>query len=363
MDRLTYLGLDVHKETIAVSLLGAEDAAPSHRVIDNTPEALRKTIAKAGPADSLRACYEAGCTGYDTYRLLRSWGVACDVVAPSLIPRRPGDRVKTDRIDARNLALLHRARQLTAIRVPSREEEALRDLVRVREDIKDDRRRAQQRIKSFLLRQGRRFPGPSLGWSARFEAWVRTQRFADPAAQLAFDHYLAARTACASQLDAIDAQISDAADRPPLADDVARLRCLRGIGTLSAATIATEVCDFRRFATAASFMAFTGLVPSEHSSGSKDRRGSITKSGNRHVRRVLVEAAWSCRHRPHIGRPLAARQQGQPPEVVAYCLKAQHRLHRQFWRIEANHHKNVAAVAVARELAGFVWGLMTDRIS
>lgn len=363
MNRLTYLGLDVHKETIAVAALGCDEAAPSFRVVDNTPEALRKATSRLGPASSVRACYEAGCTGYDTHRLLESWGIVCDVIAPSLIPRRPGDRVKTDRIDARNLALLHRAGQLSAIRVPSPQEEAIRDLVRVREDIKDDRRRAQQRTKSFLLRQGRRYPGNSTGWTAKFDAWVRSQRFTNPAAQLAFDHYLAARMARASQLDAIDRQIAVAADQPSLADSVARLRCLRGIDTLSAVTIATEVCDFRRFASAASFMAFTGLVPSEHSSGSKDRRGSITKSGNRHVRRVLVEAAWSCRHRPYVGRPLAARQQGQSPEVLAYCLKAQHRLHQQFWLIETRRNKNVAAVAVARELAGFIWGLMMGRTS
>ena len=308
---------------------------------------------------SLIACYEAGPTGYDTYRLLDSLGVRCEVIAPALIPRRAVRRIKTDRLDARNLARLHLAGELTAIRVPSRSEEALRDLIRVREDLKDDRRRAQQRIKGFLLRQGRRFPGHSQGWSARFDTWVRAQRFEDKAAQLAFDHYLQARGARAVQLAAIDSEIEAAVTAPPLAEPVAHLRCLRGIDTLSAATIAAEVCDFRRFRDAPSFMAFTGLVPSEHSSGTRRHRGSITKTGNRHVRRVLVEAAWSYRHRPYMGVSLARRNQGQPREVVAHCYNAQVRLNSRYWRLVATRDSRVAVVAVARELAGFVWALMT----
>ncbi len=276
MDNVTHLGLDVHKDSIAVGLLRPAQQVPDHRVIDNTPEAIRKLLSRLD-LTSLVACYEAGPTGYDTYRLLQSLGVSCDVIAPALIPRRAGRRIKTDRLDARNLARLHRAGELTAIRVPSRSEEALRDLIRVREDLKDDRRRAQQRIKGFLLRQGRRCPGNSKGWSAKFDSWVRAQRFEDGAAQLAFDHYLQARGARAVQLAAIDSEIEAAVSAAPLAEPVGHLRCLRGIDTLSAATIAAEVCDFRRFRDAPSFMAFTGLVPSEHSSGTRQHRGSITK--------------------------------------------------------------------------------------
>ena len=358
MDNVTHLGLDVHKDSIAVGLLRPRQELPDHKVIDNTPEAIRKLVSRFDPT-SLIACYEAGPTGYDTYRLLDSLAVRCDVIAPALIPRRAGRRIKTDRLDARNLARLHRAGELTAIRVPSPSEEALRDLIRVREDLKDDRRRAQQRIKGFLLRQGRRFPGHSKGWSAKFDTWVRAQRFDNNAAQLAFDYYLQARSARAVQLTAIDAEIEVAVTEPPLAEPVAHLRCLRGIDTLSAATIAAEVCDFRRFRDAASFMAFTGLVPSEHSSGTRQHRGSITKTGNRHVRRVLVEAAWSYRHRPHVGVGLARRNEGQPHEVVAHCYNAQVRLNSRYWRLVATRDSRVAGVAIARELAGFVWALMT----
>ena len=358
MDNVAHLGLDVHKDSIAVGLLRPAQQVPDHKVIDNTPEAIRKLVSRLD-LTSLVACYEAGPTGYDTYRLLQSLGVTCDVIAPALIPRRAGRRIKTDRLDARNLARLHRAGELTAIRVPSRSEEALRDLIRVREDLKDDRRRAQQRIKGFLLRQGRRFPGNSKGWSAKFDSWVRAQRFEDKAAQLAFDHYLQARGARTVQLAAIDSEIEAAVTAPPLAEPIAHLRCLRGIDTLSAATIAAEVCDFRRFRDAPSFMAFTGLVPSEHSSGTRQHRGSITKTGNRHARRVLVEAAWSYRHRPYVGATLARRTQGQPREVVAHCYNAQVRLNSRYWRLVATRDSRVAVVAVARELAGFVWALMT----
>jgi transposase len=362
MASLTHLGFDVHKDSIAVGVLRPDGVVPDFRMIDNTPAALRRLVGKMGPPEELVACYEAGPTGYDTYRLLTSLGVRCDVIAPALIPRRPGQRVKTDRIDARNLARLHRAGELTAIRIPTAKEEALRDLVRAREHLKDDRRRAQQRVKSFLLRHGRRFPGPTRGWTKRFDEWVRSQRFDDPAAQLAFRHHLSARDLRTAHLEQIDAELDRAAAQPPLADPVARMRCLRGFDTLSAATIQAEVCDFRRFATASAFMAFTGLVPSEHSSGDREHRGSITKSGNRHLRRVLVEASWSYRHRPNVSPNLRKRMQGQGADVLASCWKAQVRLHARFHRVAVRRGRNKAAVAVARELSGFVWGLMVDRI-
>lgn len=359
--RLTHMGLDVHKDSIAVAVLRPGQLEPDQRVIANTPEALRKLIAAQRDRTTLAACYEAGPTGYEVQRLLTSLGVACDVIAPSLIPRRSGDRVKTDRLDARNLARLHRAGELTRVRVPTKEEEAVRDLVRVREDLKDDRRRIQHRTKSFLLRHGRRCPDHRSGWSRRYLLWVCAQRFEDEATQRAFDHLVAALRSATVQLDAIDRDLDAAATRPPLDGAVARLRTLRGIDTLSALTIASEVCDFRRFASASSFMGFTGLVPSEHSSGLRERRGSITKTGNAHLRRVLVEAAWSYRHKPAVGAAMRKRCEGQPPQVLAFSWKAQLRLHERSKTVAARKNRNVAAVAVARELAGFIWGLMNER--
>jgi transposase len=260
MDNATHLGLDVHKEAIAVAILRPGQHHPDERVIPNTPEALRSLVRRRRSAGRLVACYEAGPTGYDTYRLLRSLGVPCDVIAPTLVPRRAGRRVKTDRVDARNLARLHRAGELTAIQVPTAKEEAIRDLVRVREDLKDDRRRTMHRMKSFILRQGRRYPAKAKGWTDKYDKWIHAQHFDEPTAEAAFRHYVATLDARRVELKAIDAEIEEASTRPPLEAEVVRLRCFRGIGSLSAVTIAAEVCDFHRFATATQFMAFTGLV-------------------------------------------------------------------------------------------------------
>lgn len=361
MENVTHLGLDVHKESIAVAVLRPEERAADIRMIPNTPEALRKVVRPLGRKSELLACYEAGPTGYETQRLLKSWGVECQVIAPALIPRRSGHRVKTDRLDATALARLHRAGELTPIRIPSLQEEAVRDLIRVREDLKDDRRRVQQRLKQFLIRYGRRFEGNGRGWSSRFDEWVRTQRFDEPATQAAFDHLLSARDNRTTQLKAIESEIEGATKRPPLDDNVSRLLCLRGLNVLSAATIASEVCDFRRFPTARSFMAFTGLVPSEHSSGSSERRAGITKTGNAHVRRVLVEAAWTCRHRPAVGEGLKKRSEGQSQEVLDFCWRAQVRLNSRYRRLSVHKTGHKVVVAVAREFSGFIWALMNDR--
>lgn len=360
MDSITHIGLDVHKDTIAVATLRPGSTSCEERVIANTPEALRGLVSRLGDPACLSFCYEAGPTGYDTHRLLTALGMRCDVIAPALIPRRPGVRQKTDRADARNLAHLHRAGELIPIRIPSPSQEALRELIRAREELKCDRRIARQRIRSFLLRQGRRPPQGATSRTA-FAAWARTQRFEEAAAQTAFSHLLAAEEVRSSQLAAIEAEIAQAAERADIAPAVGLLRCFRGIDTLSAVTLVAEVGDFRRFGSAASFMAFTGLVPSEHSSGLTLRHGAITKTGNRHLRRVLVEAAWAYQHRPAVGQRLATRLEGQPADAVAYAWRAQLRLSGRFRTLSLRKGPNKAMVAVARELAGFVWGMMTDR--
>jgi transposase len=361
VDNATHVGLDVHRDTIAVAVLAPGETSADERTIPATPEAITRLVRTLRGRGPLLACYEAGPTGYDTQRLLDRLGVPCEVIAPAMIPRRPGSRVKTDRLDARNLARLHRAGELTAIRIPSPAEEALRDLVRVREDLKAERRRARQRIRSFLLQHGRPWTGTA-GWSRALQDWAVIQRFDEPAAQATFEVLLAAQSAREAELDLLEGRIVEAAEAPPAADRIARLRCLRGIDTLIAVTIVSEVCDFARFPSAGSFMAFTGLVPSEHSSGMTTRRGAITKAGNRHVRRVLVEAAWAYRHRPAIGVQLRRRSEGQPAEVRAFCWKAQLRLHARYRRLTPIKGSRKAVVAVARELSGFVWALMNDRI-
>jgi transposase len=362
MENVTHIGLDVHKETIAVAVLRPDTSECDERVIANTPAALRKLFLRFPDRAVLRTCYEAGPTGYDTHRLLTALGVPCEVIAPSLIPRRSGARVKTDRIDARNLARLHRAGELVAVRVPSPAEEALRDLVRTREDLQSDRRIARQRLKSFLLRYGKRYSVPRGRWGVRYELWLQTLSFDEPAAKAAFDHLFGACSVRDAQLGAIEREIEEAALSGPLAESVARLRGFRGIDTLSAVTILTETCDFRRFGSAGSYMAFTGLVPREHSSGAARHQGAITKAGNAHVRRVLVEAAWAYRHRPAVRGKLAVRQEGLPPELLAYSWKAQERLHASYRKLAARRGRNKAVVAVARELSGFIWGAMTERM-
>jgi len=247
--------------------------------------------------------------------------------------------------------------------VPGPTEEAVRDLIRVREEVKSDRRIARQRVRSFLLCYGKRYPaGPCDAWSHRFEVWARAVTFDEPLAQEAFSNLLAAYFIRDTQLTKLGRRIEEIAKTEPFAEAVARLSALRGISTLSAMTIIAETCDFTRFADASAYMAFTGLIPSEHSSGASRHQGSITKTGNRHVRRVLVESAWAYRHAPAVRGKLKTRLEGQSPEVVAYSWAAQCRLHGTYRSVATRKGAHTAVVATARELSGFIWGLMTDNL-
>jgi transposase len=287
-------------------------------------------------------------------------GVACDVVAPSLIPRRPGDRVKTDKRDAGRLVRLHRAGELTAIRVPTESEEAVRDLVRVRAAVLAERKRAQQRITAMLLRHGRVWRSGSY-WTQAHERWIAAQRFSEPAQGVALAHYRAALDTRRAELDAVEDELAVWADKPPLGEAVTRLGCYRGIAELTGLTLAAEVVDWRRFPSARAFMGFTGLVPAEYSSGERTRRGSITKAGSAPVRTALIEAAWSYRFRPAIGVTLRRRQHDAAPDTLARSWQAQRRLHARYKTMTARGKPaGVAVTAMARELAGFVWAEMTS---
>jgi transposase len=355
----TYVGLDVSKKAISVALLRPDGRLDEDRIA-NTPEAVRSLVRRWSDPGAVRACYEAGPTGYVLYRELTDLGIACTVIAPSLTPRRPGERIKTDRRDARKLAGLLRAGELTAVRVPSEAEEAARDLLRARDDAREDRNRARQRLSHFLLRHGRVY-AEGVGWTVRHRAWLNRQCFEDPVAQQTLEYYRTTVDLRSSEVARLDAEIAAVASSEPFRAGVATLSSLRGISTLSALTLLAEVGDFRRFRRAGEFMAFTGLVPSERSSGERRRQGSITKTGNRFVRRILVEAAWNATRRPNLGPAFARRTQGQPAEVVTIAARAQDRLHARYWHL-VGHRKpaGVAAVAVARELAGFCWALMTQ---
>jgi transposase len=357
---LIHLGMDTSVNEIVVAVLRPGQEIPAVDRIRNDEESVRRLIGRFPSRRLLSACYEAGPGGYELHRLLASMGVACDVVAPSLIPKGGSERVKTDKRDAARLALTHRAGLLTAIRVPSPAEEAVRDLVRARADLVGDRRRVRQRLNAVLLRHGRVWRGGSK-WTYAHRAWVDKQVFAEPALAETLALYRGALEAREAELAAVDRQLSAWAHREPLAGPVARLGGYRGIAELTGLTLAAEVIDWRRFASARAFMGFTGLTCTEYSSGSRTRRGSITKAGPEAVRTALVEAAWAYRSRPRIGADLRRRQDGLPPATLARSWKAQQRLHATYAKMTARSKPpGVVVTAVARELAGFVWAEMTS---
>jgi transposase len=354
-----HLGMDTSKNTIVVGILMPGDEIPVVDRIWNDEVSVRRLAESLGPAGRLRACYEAGPCGFELHRLLTSIGIACDVVAPSLIPRRAGERVKTDKRDASRLARLHRAGELTPIRVPAEAEEAVRDLVRARAALLADRKRAQQRVTAMLMRHGRVWR--SAYWTQAHEQWIAGQRFAEPALAAAVAHYRAALDTRRAELDAIEAELEPWAGRPPLAGPVTRLGCYRGIAGLTGLVLAAEVVDWRRFPSARAFMGFTGLVPAEYSSGERTRRGSITKAGSEPVRTALIEAAWAYRFQPRIGVTLRRRQHGASPQTLARSWQAQRRLYARYKTMTARGKPAAVAVtAMARELAGFVWAEMTS---
>jgi transposase len=287
-----HLGLDVHRDTISVGILLPDQQVPEVDRIAHDEASIRRLVGRLGDRRRLRACYEAGPTGFALARLLEGMGVSCQVIAPSLIPRAPGDKVKTDTRDCRRLARLHRAGELVAIRIPTPAEEAVRDLCRTRADLVADRTRARHRLSKFLLRHGRVWRGGA-AWTQRFDRWLASQRFDEPALTTTYRHHRAVLEARDSQLEAVEADLAVWQDQGPFADTVHRLAAYRGVTRLGALTLASEVGDWRRFPRASAFMGFCGLVPSEYSSGQVIRRGHITRAGNTHLRAQLVESAWA----------------------------------------------------------------------
>lgn len=353
-----HLGMDVHKDSISVGVLNPGDDVPDVEKIFHDEASVRRLVGRFPEPALLRTCYEAGPTGYDLHRLLVSLGARCEVIAPSMIPKAPGDKVKTDKRDCRRLARLHRAGELVAIRVPTVLEEAVRDLCRTRGDMVEDLTRARNRLSKFLLRHSRVWRGDS-NWTLAHRRWLNALRFDEPALTLTFDHYRAVVATREAQLAAVEADLVPWFDQDPFADAVHRLGAYRGVTHMGGLGLAAEVCDWRRFAQAASFMGFVGLVPSEYSSGGSTHRGHLTKSGNAHVRAQLIEGAWQYRHRPYVGGVIAKRQEGVAPDTVARAWNAQLRLSRRFRHLaERKNSKSVVAAAIARELAGFLWAEM-----
>jgi transposase len=349
-------GLDVHKLSTRFAAVQG-DRLVGEVTVSSDPQIVEAALRRLGVE---ACCYEAGPTGYGLYRYLNERGLVCEVIAPGLVWRQPGDRIKTDPRDARRLAAQYQGGMLRPIHVLSPEQEALRDLVRAREDARQDRMRARGRLGKFLLRQGRSMPTQS--WSIQRRAWLGQQAFEAPAAQAAFDDYLTSVELVDRRIDTLERGLAEQALNGPYAELVARLRCLRGIDTLSAVGLAAEIGDFERFASAEAFMSFVGLVPTEHSSGAKRKQGSITKAGNDHARRLLVEAAWNHRRRPGASYAIQRRRRDQHPLAVARAIRAEQRLHKRWSRLRSRgKDERTIVVAIARELAGFVWATATDQ--
>lgn len=352
-----WVGIDSHADVLKVSVFGSEGEVPVQR-FELVPDerGLKGLVGRLRGYGKVRCVYEAGPCGYWLQRYLREKGLECEVTAPSLIPQRPGDRVKTDRRDADKVGRLYRAGELTMVAIPDDRQEGLRDLVRAREDARVDLLRRRHRLSKFLLRRGYRYRGGA-AWTHRHWGWINGVRFADQNVQWVLEESRQAVKEQIEQVKRFDQMLEQASQGEEIAPKVNRYKVLRGVSTTTAMTVLAEAGDLRRYRKASQFMGSTGLVPSEHSSGARRRQGAITKTGNAHLRRILVEAAWHYRHRPAPGAGIRARRVGQPESVLDIARRADSRLYRKFQRLRARKTNGQAVVAVARELAGFFWAL------
>ena len=358
---ITWVGMDAHKNSIKVAVLSPDQPDPVEWTEDTTPEAVRRMarrLQRLSPG-GVRACYEAGPTGYALQRQLLALGVSCIVIAPSLTPVKPGVRIKTDKRDARKLAELFRAGMLTEVHPPSESDEALRDLCRCRDDVRVDLLRSRHRLTKFLLRRHIIYRQTKHHWGSRHVAWLEQLRFDDAVSQATFDSYFLSVQQMEERQRQLDVRLAEFGAQEPYREPVAWLRCFKGIDTVTAVCLVAELHGFERFRSPRQLMAYVGLVPSENSSGERERRGGITKSGNRQVRRLLVEAAWHHRHRPALSAPMRQRREGQPARVLAIADRAQERLCARYRRMSEHgkvHNKTI--VAMARELTGYVWAVL-----
>jgi transposase len=358
-----WVGMDVHQDSITAAILYGDDAEARVERLPGDLNAVRRMFRKLSERGSPRSCYEASGAGYVLQRALAHDGFHCEVIAPSLVPKKPGDRRKTDRLDAIHLANHYRAGNLVPVAVPSEDHEAVRQLVRARLAVQSHVVRLKHRIVRVLATHGHRFTGGKSNWTQKHRAWLKKlHRELDGPLQTVLAFHMEHLEYLEAQRNALEAEIDRYARQEPWRDQVEALCCFRGIKTLTAMTILTELGDIRRFKTAPGLMAYAGLVPSERSSGQVFRRGSITKSGSQELRRVLVEASWHYRKKATSDLILQRRRMGQNPQVVAIAIKAQHRLQKTYWKIASRKHPCTAVTAVARELCGFVWSALWAQV-
>lgn len=361
---ITWVGIDAHKKTLAVAVLSPGSKVADEFTIDNTEPAIRKLarrLTRAAKGREVRACYEAGTCGFTLQRRLDAAGVMCDVIAPSLIPRKSGERFKTDRRDAYKLAELSRAGVLTTVSPPTLEQEAIRDLCRCREAARADLHRVRHRLIKMLVRRGLVFDPHQRLWSAAHRRWVDALAFENPVDQTVLAEYRLAIEQTERRLRALDKEIEKAAELPLYREHVAWLRCFRGIDTTVATIFVAELHGIDRFESPRELAAYLGLVPSLHASGDSARHGKITKTGNGHIRRALVQACWQYRHRPAVGVGLRKRREGQPERVLAIAERAERRLSGRYARLKARgKHVNKVVIAIARELVGFLWAALRE---
>jgi transposase len=358
-DCITWVGIDDAADRLDIAVFYGNEASPRHEFpISNDAQGLGKLIKKLkSMPGEVRCVYEAGVNGYHLYRVFQKHGIACDVVAPALTPRKPGDRVKTNKIDARKLATMHRSGDLTSITVPKEEQEAVRDLMRGREDALEDLQMTRHRLGGFLLRRGLRYRAGK-PWTQGHLKWLKGLSFEQQHLQQVLEEYRLALDEAAERLKRFEVRVEETAEKEPYKNLARLLMGLRGVKVITAMTIIAESVDLKRYLNAPGYMDAIGLVPSEFSTGDKRRQGPITKTGNAHLRRVLVESAWHYRWAPGLSKTMKQRRKDLPADILAIVRKADQRLHKKYTVLVNKGKSNkIAAVAVARELAGFIWAI------
>lgn len=364
MKKVYYVGLDVHKETVDISVfLNSRQEPEFEKKMNNDYRKIISQMRKLQETGDVTVCYEAGCMGFTLKRAFDEAGIECRIVSPGKLPRKPGDRIKTDKRDARILAKTLRSGEAEGIYIPTVEDEAARDYIRARDDVKQELKRVKQQLLKFLLRLGHEYE-TKVYWTGKHRQWMKGLTFSQGLHHETFETYYTRMLEIEERLVLMESKIIEIAQSEKYRGSVNLLRCFKGIDYLVALAIVSEIGDFKRFPNAESFMAYLGLVPREYSSGDKRRQGGITKSGNGHLRRLLVEASWHYRYQSPPSKRLTSRRIGQSIEVIAYADKALRRLQKKFTKmLLKGKSKNVSVIAVSRELAGFIWGVMNEKIA